>query len=103
MRPSCCTNNDKTKLKTNPAVTKRTVPARALTRQGSQMKRTIWLILFGVLVFGGTWVARLPASWALPGPQSGVTCSDVDGTIWTGTCTGLIVQQQAVGDLSWDL
>jgi hypothetical protein len=67
------------------------------------MKRTIWLILFGVLVFGGIVVARLPASWALPGPQSGVTCSDVDGTIWTGTCTGLIVQQQPVGDLSWDL
>jgi len=86
-------------------VTKRAVPVRAPNRasQGTKPKRTIWLILFGVLVFAGIVAARLPASWALPGPQSGVTCSDVDGTIWTGTCTGLTVQQQAVGDLSWDV
>jgi general secretion pathway protein N len=67
------------------------------------MKRTIWLILFGVLVFAGIVVARLPASWVLPGPQSGVTCADADGTIWTGTCTGLTVQQQPVGDLTWEV
>jgi hypothetical protein len=67
------------------------------------MKRTIWLILFGVLVFAGIVVARLPATWVLPAPKYGVTCSDVDGTVWTGTCTGLTVQQQPVGDLSWDV
>lgn len=67
------------------------------------MKRTIWLILCGVLVFAGIVIARLPASWALPGPKSGVACADIDGTIWTGTCTGLTVQQQPVGDLSWDV
>src|SRR3981081_4671153 len=67
------------------------------------MKRAIWLILFGVLVFAGIVVARLPASWVLPGPKSGVTCADADGTVWSGTCTGLTVQQQPVGDLSWDV
>jgi hypothetical protein len=67
------------------------------------MKRTIWLIFFGALVFAGIVVARLPASWVMPGPKSGVTCSDVDGTVWTGTCTGLNVQQQPVGDVSWDV
>jgi hypothetical protein len=67
------------------------------------MKRTIWLILFGVLVFAGIVVARLPASWVLPGPNSGVTCADADGTVWSGTCTGLVVQQQPVGDLSWEV
>ena len=67
------------------------------------MKRTIWLILFGVLVFLGFVVARLPASWVLPDPKRGVTCTDADGTIWNGTCTGLTVQQQPVGDLSWDV
>jgi hypothetical protein len=67
------------------------------------MKRTIWLIFFGALVFAGIVVARLPASWVLPGPKSGVTCADIDGTVWTGTCTGLNVQQQPVGDLSWDV
>jgi general secretion pathway protein N len=67
------------------------------------VKRTIWLIFFGVLVFAGIVVARLPASWVLPGPQSGVTCAEADGTIWNGACTGLTVQQQAVGDLSWEV
>jgi general secretion pathway protein N len=67
------------------------------------MKRTIWLIVFGVFVFAGIVVARLPASWVLPDPKSGVTCTDVDGTVWSGTCTGLVVQQQPVGDLSWEI
>jgi general secretion pathway protein N len=67
------------------------------------MKRTIWLIVFGVLVFAGIVVARLPATWVLPGPESGVNCSDAVGTIWNGTCSGLTVQQQPVGDLSWEV
>jgi hypothetical protein len=67
------------------------------------MKRTIWLILFGVLVFVGIVVARLPARWALPGPGSGITCGDADGTIWDGTCSGLTVQSQPIGDLSWEV
>jgi Type II secretion system (T2SS), protein N len=67
------------------------------------MKRAFWLILFGVLVFAAIIVARLPAGWIMPGPKSGITCSDVDGTIWSGTCTGLTVQQQAIGDVSWEV
>lgn len=67
------------------------------------MKRAFWLILFGLLVFGGIIVARLPAGWVMPGPKSGITCSDLDGTIWNGTCTGLTVQQQPIGDVSWEV
>ena len=67
------------------------------------MKKTIWLILFGVLVFAGIVIARLPAGWVLPDPKSGVACADVDGTIWSGTCTGLKVEQQPVGDLTWEV
>src|ERR1700761_7189125 len=67
------------------------------------MKRTIWMILFGVLVFAGIVISRLPAGWVMPDPKSGVACSDVDGTIWSGTCTGLSVQQLAIGDVSWDM
>lgn len=67
------------------------------------MKRTVWLILFGVLVFAGIVVARLPASWVLPDPKSGVTCTEADGTIWNGTCMGLTFQQQPIGDLSWEV
>jgi general secretion pathway protein N len=67
------------------------------------MKRAIWLTLFGVLVFAGLVVARLPASWVLPGPESGMSCTDVDGSVWSGSCTGFEVQRQAVGDLSWEV
>lgn len=67
------------------------------------MKRTVWLVIFGLLVFGGIVIARLPASWVLPDPRHGLSCSDVDGTIWMGTCTGLSVQQQPIGDLTWQL
>ncbi len=67
------------------------------------MKRTVLLILLAVLVFVGIVVARLPASWAMPDPKIGVTCSDADGTIWNGTCTGLTFQQQPFGDLSWEV
>jgi len=67
------------------------------------VKRAIGLILFGVLVFAGIVVARLPASWVLPRPESGIACADADGTVWSGTCTGLTVQQQPVGDLSWEV
>jgi general secretion pathway protein N len=67
------------------------------------VKRTIWLIVFGVLVFAGFVIARLPASWVLPGPKSGMSCTEADGTVWNGSCTGLVVQQQPVGDLAWEI
>jgi general secretion pathway protein N len=67
------------------------------------MKKTIWLVVLGVLVFAGIVVARLPVSWVLPGPQSGVACAEADGSVWSGTCTGLTVQQQPIGDLSWEV
>jgi hypothetical protein len=67
------------------------------------VKRTIWLIVFGVLVFAGIVIARLPASWVLPGPKSGIACADAAGTAWNGACTGLTIQNQPVGDLSWEV
>jgi hypothetical protein len=67
------------------------------------VKRTIWLVVFGVLVFAGIIIARLPASWIMPGPKSGIACSEIDGSVWNGTCLGLTYQQQPVGDLSWEL
>ena len=67
------------------------------------MKRTILLIVCVVLVFAGFVIARLPASWVMPDPKSGMACSEVDGSVWNGTCTGLTVQQQPVGDLTWEV
>ncbi len=70
------------------------------------MKKTFLLIFLGVLVFAGIVIARMPVSWVFPGPKAGVSCSDIDGTLWTGTCTALTVpalQQQPLGDLSWEV
>jgi hypothetical protein len=70
------------------------------------VKRTVWLIIFGVLVFAGIVVARMPVSWVFPDPKSGVSCTEIDGTVWNGSCTGLTVaavQQQPLGDLTWNL
>jgi hypothetical protein len=67
------------------------------------VKRTILLIVCVVLVFAGFVIARLPASWVMPDPKSGMACSEVDGSVWNGTCTGLTVQQQPVGDLTWEV
>jgi general secretion pathway protein N len=67
------------------------------------VKRTILLIVCVVLVFAGLVIARLPASWVMPDPKSGMACSEVDGSVWNGTCTGLTVQQQPVGDLTWEV
>ena len=65
--------------------------------------RSIWLIVFGVLVFAAIIIARLPVTWVLPGPKSGMTCTEAQGTVWSGTCTGLTIQHEPVGDLSWDV
>ena len=67
------------------------------------MKRAVWLTLFAVLAFVGIVVARLPASWVAPGSSSAITCADVDGTVWNGTCTGLSAYRQPVGDLAWEV
>jgi general secretion pathway protein N len=67
------------------------------------VKRTILLTVCAVLVFAGFVLARLPASWVMPGPKSAMACSEIDGSVWNGTCTGLTVQQQAIGDLTWEI
>lgn len=67
------------------------------------MRRAIWLTFFGVLAFVAILIARLPASWVAPDASSGVTCSDIDGTVWNGTCIGLSANRQPVGDLTWEL
>jgi len=87
------------------------------------MKRTVWLIVFGIVAFTAIVVARLPASWVIPvvsAPPSGpspislsppgavasandVGCVETEGTIWDGSCIGLTAGRQPVGDLSWEL
>ncbi len=47
-------------------------------------------------------LSRLPASWVVP--RSGiVACTTPDGSVWSGSCSGLSVERFALGDLSWDV
>lgn len=66
------------------------------------MKRTVWITLLAVVAFLAIVIARLPANWVLPSSGS-ISCSAVDGTLWSATCTGLTVQGKPVGDVIWDL
>jgi general secretion pathway protein N len=67
------------------------------------MKASTWIAAIAVLAFVIFLIARLPASWVAPTPPSEVACGDVSGTIWSGTCTSLTAQGQALGDLTWDV
>jgi hypothetical protein len=53
--------------------------------------------------FIGVLVSRLPARWALSLAPSTVSCNAVDGSIWSGSCTGMSVEGQPIGDVLWTL
>jgi general secretion pathway protein N len=65
------------------------------------VRRGIWITVLAVVAFAAIVIARLPASWVVPAPPSPVACAAVDGSIWSGTCTGLSVQGSAIGDVTW--
>lgn len=66
------------------------------------MRRTLWTALLALAAFAAIVLARLPASWVLPGSPD-YACASVDGTVWSGSCSGLTVQHFALGDLAWQL
>jgi general secretion pathway protein N len=68
------------------------------------VRRTFWIVLLAAAAFAVIVLTRLPASWVMPaGGSAGFTCASVDGSLWSGACTGLVVQRAALGDLTWDL
>ncbi len=68
------------------------------------MRRAIWMTVLAVLAFVVIVIARLPASWVVPAsPSSPFICTAVDGSVWNGSCAGLTVQGQAVGDMTWNV
>lgn len=66
------------------------------------MKRTITVIALVILAFAAIVLARLPASWLLPTNQN-FNCAGVEGSLWSGYCSGLTVNGTALGDLTWQL
>lgn len=67
------------------------------------MRRGILITILAVVAFVAIVIARLPASWVIPSSSGALTCGAVDGSIWTGSCSGLVAQGMPVGDLNWDV
>ena len=64
------------------------------------MRRSIILALLGfVLVL----IVRFPARWISPLLPHGMHCGQLDGSAWSGSCTGLMAGNGFLGDLTWDL
>ncbi len=64
------------------------------------MRRSIILAAIGfVLIL----FARFPARWISPLLPRGVHCQQLDGSAWSGTCTGLTAGVSELGDLTWEL
>jgi hypothetical protein len=48
-------------------------------------------------------LGRMPASWVVPWLPPGVSCITVTGSIWHGSCAGLVLAGQPYGDVGWTL
>jgi general secretion pathway protein N len=68
------------------------------------VKRALWISLLGFLAFAAVLLARLPADWIVPsGPRAPFACAALEGTLWSGTCSGLMLQGRPFGEFSWEL
>jgi hypothetical protein len=54
-------------------------------------------------VFVATLVARLPVAWLKPLLPATVGCAELAGSIWSGSCAGLVVGGSPIGDTEWTL
>jgi hypothetical protein len=59
------------------------------------------LALLAAVAFAVILLTRLPASWVIP-RTGGIACASADGSVWSGSCSGLTVERMAFGDLAWD-
>ena len=67
------------------------------------MKRTLTVIVLVIVAFAAILLARLPASWLLPTAGPTLSCASVEGSLWSGYCSGLKVRGTSLGDLTWQL
>ena len=67
------------------------------------MRRGILITVLAVVAFVVIVIARLPASWVIPASSALFSCAAVDGSIWNGSCTGLVAEGAPLGDLTWDI
>ncbi len=67
------------------------------------MRRHFGVIAAGVAAFLLVLIVRVPARWAALALPRGVACASLGGTLWSGTCGGLIAAGVPLGDLAWTL
>lgn len=67
------------------------------------MKRGIWIGLLAAAAFVVIVIANMPATWVIPAGRTQGLCASIDGSLWSGSCTGLTVSGKPMGDLNWDL
>ena len=66
------------------------------------MPRPFWIALLAAAAFAVILLSRLPASWIVP--RSGtIACTSADGSLWSGSCSGLTLERLPFGDLTWDV
>ncbi|HUK03090.1 MAG TPA: type II secretion system protein N [Steroidobacteraceae bacterium] len=69
----------------------------------SASKRRRWLIATAIVVFIGVLLVQFPASWASAVLPRGIACRELEGTLWSGRCSGIVIQGSSPGDLAWTL
>jgi len=67
------------------------------------MKRAIRISILAILAFAIIVLARLPASWIRRFVPRGITCSELAGTAWNGSCSNLVYNGAPLGQLDWQL
>lgn len=61
------------------------------------------LIVLAIAAFLIILIAEFPAGWCRWALPADISCHQIEGTVWSGGCDGLRVQQLPLGDLSWHL
>src|SRR4051812_29529903 len=67
------------------------------------MKRTIRISILAILAFAIILLVRLPASWVKGFLPPAARCTEIAGTAWNGSCTGLAYNGAPLGNLNWEL
>jgi hypothetical protein len=67
------------------------------------LKGSGWIALAAAAVFAFLLVARMPASWVIRTNGANALCASVDGSLWSGSCNGMSIAHNPIGDVTWEL
>ncbi|HEV7717053.1 MAG TPA: type II secretion system protein N [Steroidobacteraceae bacterium] len=67
------------------------------------MKRTLWISLLAIFAFAIILLVRLPVQWVAGFLPKNVSCAQLAGTAWEGSCGGLVARGLQIGNLTWEL